>query len=133
MLLRWCNVVPPIVAQFYILNRLTCQFGSVFDWKQMNERCVPLVIIVSELYGIIMCQKKQSLMLPNTFQDLECLCNYICGFEFVRSEINTFTLTGARSWSIVHYVHWIWRSNIYLCVVWATPIWAYKYGTMRQI
>ena len=114
---------------FYTPNCLTCQFGSVFDWKQMHKHSVPFVIIVSDLHGIIMCQTKKSLMSPNTFWDLKCLCNLICSFEFVRSEINTFTLTGARSWSIVHYVHWIWRSNIYmcalLCVVWASPIWIY--------
>ena len=108
---------------------LTCQFGSVFDWREINERCVPLVIIVSDLPGIVMCQTKQSLMLTNIFQDLKCLCNLRCSFEFVRSEINTFTLTGARSWSIVHYVHWIWRSNIYMWnptiynTLWWSPSW----------
>ena len=117
---------------FYTPNCLRCQFGSVFDWKQTNERCVPLVIIVSDLHGIIMCQTKQSLMLSNTFQDLKCLCNLLCSFEFVRSEINTFTLTGARSWSIVHYVHWIWRS--YTCVLYyvSCELHPYEYINIRD-
>ena len=106
MLLRCCNVVPP-----FLHTKLPHLPICISFWLKTNEQA--LVTIISDLHGIIMCQTKQSLMLSNTFQDLKCLCNLLCSFEFVRSEINTFTLTGARSWSIVHYVHWIRRSNIY--------------------
>ena len=86
------------------------QFMTENKWTSVLYHSASLFLTC--MGSLPMCQTKQSLMLSNTFQDLKC--NLQCSFEFVRSEINTFSLTGARSWSIVHYVHWIWRSNIYM-------------------